>query len=187
MANGTRSIQTLSQVIQADHQEVIKFYEQYQNAAGDMDAQARWARQLTWELARHSIAEEIVVYPLMEKLLGDVGKKLAAHDREEHQAVKELIGPMMMDLMHHIEGEENNDLPQLEAELDYRNDQSTHEVVSDFLRTKQFVPTRSHPSAPARPPFETLAGLLAAPMDKLKDAFAKFPTEEMEEGARSGM
>lgn len=34
----------------------------------------------------------------------------------------------------------------------------------------------SHPSALANPPFETLAGLLAAPIDKLKDTFAKFPS-----------
>lgn len=38
---------------------------------------------------------------------------------------------------------------------------------------------RAHPSAPNHPPLETLAGFLAAPIDKLKDAFSKFPTEEM--------
>lgn len=37
---------------------------------------------------------------------------------------------------------------------------------------------RSHPSAPNKPPFETLAGLMSAPMDKLKDMFSKFPTTE---------
>lgn len=35
----------------------------------------------------------------------------------------------------------------------------------------------SHPSAPNKPPFETLAGLLAAPIDKLRDAFSNFPSE----------
>jgi hypothetical protein len=37
----------------------------------------------------------------------------------------------------------------------------------------------SHPHAPNKPPFETLTGFLVAPIDKLKDAFSKFPTEEM--------
>lgn len=37
---------------------------------------------------------------------------------------------------------------------------------------------RSHPSVPNQPPFETLIGLLAAPIDKIKDWFAKFPTED---------
>jgi len=41
----------------------------------------------------------------------------------------------------------------------------------------------SHPSAPNKPPFETLAGLLAAPMDKLKDMFAQFPSDEEKDQA----
>jgi hypothetical protein len=42
----------------------------------------------------------------------------------------------------------------------------------------------AHPNAPNRPPYETLVGFLQAPIDKLKDVFAKFPTEEMKEGAK---
>jgi len=34
---------------------------------------------------------------------------------------------------------------------------------------------RAHPNAPNKPPFETVAGLLAAPLDKLRDLFEKFP------------
>ena len=37
---------------------------------------------------------------------------------------------------------------------------------------------RTHPSVPNQPPFETLVGLLAAPIDKVKDWFASFPTED---------
>jgi hypothetical protein len=40
---------------------------------------------LRWEIARHAVGEEIVVYPLMEKHLGEEGLKLTNHDREEHQ------------------------------------------------------------------------------------------------------
>ena len=39
------------------------------------------------ELARHSIGEELVVYPAMEKYMGDDGVAKANHDREEHQQV----------------------------------------------------------------------------------------------------
>ena len=41
----------------------------------------------------------------------------------------------------------------------------------------------SHPSAPNKPPFETLAGLMAAPMDKLKDIFSKFPSDQEKDAA----
>ena len=64
---------------------MYEYFDNYKKSAGDLDAQARWARQLTWEIARHAVAEEIVVYPLMEELLGAEGKRLADHDREEHQ------------------------------------------------------------------------------------------------------
>lgn len=38
--------------------------------AGNLDAQARWTPQLTWEIVRHAITDEFVVYPLMEEHLG---------------------------------------------------------------------------------------------------------------------
>ena len=65
---------------------MYEYHDQYKRARtrGDVDAQGRWARQLIWEIARHAVGEEIVVYPLMERHLGEKGKQLAAHDREEH-------------------------------------------------------------------------------------------------------
>lgn len=64
---------------------MYEYYDKYQQAAGNADTQERWARQLIWEVARHAVGEEIIVYPLMEKHLGQQGMALANHDREEHQ------------------------------------------------------------------------------------------------------
>ncbi|KAJ7216414.1 hypothetical protein GGX14DRAFT_441463 [Mycena pura] len=192
------SAQSLTHAIKEDHQEMYEYYDNYKKAAGDLDAQARWARQLTWEVARHAVGEEIVVYPLMEKHLGTKGRALTDHDRDEHQHVKEMlskleslapgtdeydqiIGPMMVSLRKHNDDEEIKDLPLLEPEL---GPDASKAAASQFSLTKKFVPTRAHPSAPNKPPFETLVGFLVAPIDKLKDAFAKFPTEEMEEAAK---
>ena len=49
-----------------------EYYDQFTQAssAGDDDKTERWARQLIWEVARHAVGEEIVVYPLVEKYLG---------------------------------------------------------------------------------------------------------------------
>ncbi|KAI0746671.1 hypothetical protein C8Q80DRAFT_1271526 [Daedaleopsis nitida] len=184
---------TLFQSIKEDHEEMYEYHDQYKRAheRGDVDAQARWARQLTWEVARHAVGEEIVVYPLMEKHLGDKGKELADHDREEHQSVKEklykleslkpatdeyhrLLTVIMESLHHHNDDEEINDLPALEAAI---GQQASKEAAASFLKTKKLVPTRSHPSAPNKPPAETLVGLMSAPIDKLKDWFSSFPTE----------
>lgn len=64
---------------------MYEYYDNYLAAKGNADAQSRWVRQLTWEVARHAVGEEIVVYPLMEKHLGAEGRELTDHDRAEHQ------------------------------------------------------------------------------------------------------
>lgn len=188
--------QTLIEAVKHDHQEMYEYHDEYKKAAGNPDAQARWARQLTWEIARHAVGEEIVIYPLMEQYLGAEGKRLADQDRNDHQLVKEklyhleklvpgtaeydsTIAQVMASLHRHNDGEEINDLPQLEPLL---GADGSRDAAASFTRTKKFAPTRPHPSAPNKPPAETLAGFLALPMDKLKDMFAKFPTEEMKAG-----
>lgn len=72
---------------------MYEYHDQYKRARerGDVEAQTRWVNQLRWEIARHAVGEEIVVYPLMEKHLGDKGKKLADHDREEHTVRSHLL------------------------------------------------------------------------------------------------
>ena len=65
---------------------MYEYHDQYKHAYenGDVGAQERWINQLCWEVARYAAGEGIVVYPLMEMHLDAEGKKLAAHDREEH-------------------------------------------------------------------------------------------------------
>lgn len=81
---------------------------------------------------------------------------------------------LMEDFDQHIKDEETNDLPQLEDALAVAESQT---LAQEFERAKMFVPSRSHPAAPNKPPFETVAGLLTAPIDRLGDIFRKFPME----------
>jgi hypothetical protein len=64
--------------------QMYEYYDAYKKATNE-DHKARWSNQLIWEVARHAVAEEIVVYPLMEKHLGQKGLDLANEDREQHQ------------------------------------------------------------------------------------------------------
>jgi hypothetical protein len=86
------------------------------------------------------------------------------------------------DLSEHIKEEERDDLPALEKAIDQSESES---LASSFSRTKHFVPTRSHPAAPDKPPYETVAGMLATPLDKLRDMFAKFPKEDTPKPGKS--
>ncbi|TWU72570.1 hypothetical protein ED733_002055 [Metarhizium rileyi] len=185
---------TISQAIIDDHRELEQYYNEVVNNANDHDHQQRFGNQFVWELARHSVGEELVVYPAMEKYLGAKGKEMAESDRREHHTVKQLLkefqemaaadsnyvnqlkkiwGP----LSEHIKEEEERDLPALEQQLQSSEGES-ESMAKSFERTKMFVPSRSHPSAGEHPPFETAMGLLAAPMDRVADLFRKFPDKE---------
>jgi len=179
----------ISEAIKRDHRELVAYYDNIIDAA-DAEEQVAWQNQFTWELARHSHAEEIVVYPAFEKhVLG--GKAMAEKDRGEHQIVKEqlktfqnlspadrlfipTIKTLMNDLTQHIHEEEESDLPKLE---DVLTSDESDALYKSFERTKMFVPSRAHPSAPNRPPFETAVGLLTAPVDRVADLFRTWPED----------
>lgn len=86
----------------------------------------------------------------------------------------DLLGILMEDFDRHIKDEETNDLPKLENALAVAESLT---LAQEFERAKMFVPSRSHPAAPNKPPFENVAGLLTAPIDRLGDIFRRFPTE----------
>lgn len=75
----------ISDRIKKDHEELASYVNTIKNSS-DYDTQVRYQNQFIWELARHSIAEEIVVYPAFEQhVLG--GKEMADKDRKEHLEV----------------------------------------------------------------------------------------------------
>lgn len=154
----------------------------------DTDEQTRYQNQFTWELARHAIGEELIVYPAIAKHVKD-GQRIADKDRDEHQSIKEqlkafqglkpgdpaflpTLQAMAGDLEHHFRQEEDEDLVLLEEALSRAESEA---LARSYERTKIFVPSRSHPMAPNKPPFETVVGLLAAPMDMVADIFRKWP------------
>ncbi|XDG01417.1 hypothetical protein ABKA04_001032 [Annulohypoxylon sp. FPYF3050] len=169
----------------------LRAYEPHIMTNKNSDERIRYRNIFVWELARYLIGEEIVVYPAMEKHLND-GRDMASKDRDQHQTIKEQLykfqsleaddpefeptfRSLFSNLQRHVKEEEEHDLPQLESRLD--ND-SLLKLSKSFERTKFLAPTRSHPSAPNVPPFETAAALLSAPIDKITDIFRKFPKQD---------
>lgn len=80
------AMSSVSDAIIKDHRELEQYYNEVINSA-DHDHQQRFGNQFVWELARHSIGEELVVYPAMERYMGTKGKEMAEHDRQEHHQV----------------------------------------------------------------------------------------------------
>ncbi|KAI0169785.1 hypothetical protein GGR52DRAFT_482339 [Hypoxylon sp. FL1284] len=180
---------SISSVIRDDHQEIQRYYEKIVKAS-DPDEQRRFQNAFVWELTRHAIAEELVVYPAIETGVTD-GKIMADKDRAEHQVTKDqlykfqrmspggadfipALEALMKDLKIHIQEEEEHDLVKLEEALLSTRSKA---LAEQFELTKAFTPTRSHPSAPNKPPYETAVGLMTAPIDRLRDIFRSWPDE----------
>ncbi|KAF3064199.1 hypothetical protein GL218_02380 [Daldinia childiae] len=191
-------VDSISSVIKQDHRQIEKYHHKILNSK-DHDTQRRYQNAFVWELTRHAIAEELVVYPSMETGLNN-GKEIADKDREEHQIAKEqlykfqnmtpddsdfipTLESLMTDLKIHIQQEEEHDLVKLEEAL---RPTRSRDLAQQFEMTKVFTPTRSHPSAPNKPPYETAAGLMTAPLDKLGDMFRAWPDEPGPKPASGG-
>jgi hypothetical protein len=83
------TMSAISNAVKKDHKEIRAYYNNIINAK-DNDEATRWQNQFTWELARHAIAEELVVYPSFIKTLGEQGKQMSDKDRAAHQTVRSL-------------------------------------------------------------------------------------------------
>lgn len=85
-----------------------------------------------------------------------------------------LLDKLMQVTHHHIEHEREEDMPRLEKILPREESEA---IARQFQRTKNIVPTKSHPSAPTEYYAENLAALMAAPIDRLQDWLRDFPDQ----------
>ncbi|XP_055337109.1 uncharacterized protein LOC129587396 [Paramacrobiotus metropolitanus] len=190
------SNQDLVEQILDDHKEMRAFIDKIQQTCPSQPEEAtKWLHQLVWEVARHSVAEELILYPLMETELGAVGKNLADSSRADHQRTKDdlqflenktLADPaavaryrqMADELIVHLKKEEDEDLTQVRLNV---GQDKLLQAGKEFKRTKFFAPTRPHPENSMDPRFETPYSLLVAPLDKLRDLFRSFPDRDLVE------
>jgi hemerythrin superfamily protein len=80
----------ISEAITQDHQKLEYYYDTIVNSE-DEDEQTRFQNQFTWELARHAVAEELVVYPAIEKVVPE-GNVITNKHLREHSTVGPNIG-----------------------------------------------------------------------------------------------
>ncbi len=179
--------------IKHDHREFEEFYTNYKRAyaAGDEKEAEKWFNQLVWELSRHMVGEELVVYPLLDAI-GPEGKEMADKDRADHQKVKKeleeihrlsdpglfeaTLDRIMQDLRQHTNKEETQDLEYLKQHADKK---SLENAAKAFKYGKKMAPTRPHPGIPNRSAaLEAALAFFVTPLDKLRDMFTPFPKEE---------
>lgn len=79
----------ISDVIKQEHRELESIYDRIVKSE-DKDEQTRFRNLFTWELARHFVGEELVVFPALEKNVQG-GVSIADKDRHEHHNVRLLF------------------------------------------------------------------------------------------------
>eukprot|EP00834_Sanchytrium_tribonematis_P007826 NODE_779_length_3939_cov_0.376563.p3 type:complete len:198 gc:universal NODE_779_length_3939_cov_0.376563:1132-539(-) len=186
-----RRTMSLIEKILDDHMELRTYKDKFLETGYD-----KWFNQFVWELTRHHVGEEIVVYPLLEQL-GERGKELAKQGQKEHHQLKldldkikntlqkDEINVLMKDLVEHLDNEEKEDLPLLKEKI---TPDELEAAGKAFEFRKAIAPTHNHPKFPEDSvTIETALGLLAAPIDKLRDLMIPFPSKEELKEAEDAM
>ena len=134
------------------------------------------------ELVRHSVAEEMYVYPAMRKHLPD-GDAAVEHDTTEHKELEstmkqleavdasdpqftELLRQLETILADHIADEERDQFPQLRARIPR---EELVQMAGKVEAAKKVAPTRPHPGAPNNQVFHKVVGPGVGLVDRLRD------------------
>jgi hemerythrin superfamily protein len=178
--------QDVVDILTTDHHEVLDLVNRIPSA--DPAQRRDMADTVIAELMRHSVAEEMYVYPAMRDHLPD-GERQVQDDIEEHQqlveVMKELedvdasdarfletLGRLEAVLRHHVSDEESEQFPQLRARL---TREQLVEMGTKVEAAKKAAPTRPHPSAPHSALFHKTVGPGVGMVDRLRDKLTGRP------------
>jgi hemerythrin superfamily protein len=173
------------EVLEHDHREVEQMFSELESLRGASTEEDKARRkeltdQVTIELVRHSVAEEVLVYPKVED---KVSAEEVEHAREEHAEAEETLkrlekldaddpgfddelATLMEEIRHHIEDEEGEMFAHMRKVIDADELRTLGSRVEAF---KKVAPTRPHPNVPNEALPRTAAGPAASLFDRMRD------------------
>ena len=173
------------EVLEHDHREVEEMFTELESLRGAATEEAKARRkavaeQVTIELVRHSVAEEVLVYPRVDN---KVSSEEAERARKEHAEAEEtlqrmekldaddpafddVLATLMREIREHIAEEEGQMFTHMRAVLDAEELRRLGASVEAF---KKVAPTRPHPNVPNDPLSRLAAGPAASLFDRLRD------------------
>jgi hemerythrin superfamily protein len=173
------------EILEHDHREVEEMFSELETLRGASTDEARERRKnmtdrVTIELVRHSVAEEVLVYPQVED---KVSAEEAEHARKEHAEAEETLhrlekldaddpafddelATLMEEIRHHIEDEEGQMFAHMRQAIDAEELRKLGGRVEAF---KKVAPTRPHPNVPNEPLPRMAAGPAASLFDRMRD------------------
>lgn len=182
MSNEQRNV---IEILSADHREVEAIFTELetllQSRSGTDDQVRRdLVDQVTIELVRHAVAEEVVVYPAVkDKVSAEEAERAKREHAEAEKTMKRLerldpndatfndeLRRLMGEIRAHVIEEEGEMFPRMREMM-------THdELVTLGSRVdsiKAMAPTRPHPSVPNDPGKRLAVGPVAGLFDRLRD------------------
>jgi hemerythrin-like domain-containing protein len=185
MADDQRNV---IEILEHDHREVEDLFKQLETLRGDTSDAANGRRKeltdrVTIELVRHSVAEEVLVYP---RVADKISEDEAKHARHEHAEAEETLArledldpgdpafdqelaTLMEETRHHIEEEEGEMFAHMRQTFSEDELRTMGSRVEAF---KKVAPTHPHPNVPN----ETLPRLAAGPVASLVDRMRDLAT-----------
>jgi hypothetical protein len=173
------------EILEHDHREVEEMFAELESLRGASteEAQARrkeLTEQVTIELVRHSVAEEVLVYPQVEDKVsaeeaenarrehGDAEETLARLEKldADDPGFDEEVATLMGEIRHHIEVEEGEMFAHMRQVIDADELRKLGSRVEAF---KKVAPTRPHPNVPNTALARTAAGPAASLFDRMRD------------------
>jgi hemerythrin superfamily protein len=173
------------EVLEQDHREVEQMFGELESLRGAATDEAKerrksLAEQVTIELVRHSVAEEVLVYPEVEK---QVSPEEAEHARKEHAEAEETLqrlekldaddpafdeelDTLMREIRHHIEDEEGQMFTHMRQVIDPGE---LRKLGGRVEALKKVAPTRPHPTVPNERLPRMAAGPAASLLDRMRD------------------
>ncbi len=173
------------EVLEQDHREVEQMFGELESLRGatDEDAQSRrkdLMEQVTIELVRHSVAEEVLVYPQVESKVSaeeaERAKKEHAEAEETLQRLEKLdpddaafdseLDTLMREIREHVAEEEGEMFAHMRQVF---SQEELDQMGSRVEAFKKVAPTRPHPNVPNEPLPRLAAGPAASLFDRLRD------------------
>lgn len=168
-------------ILTADHLDMLALVRQIKTTP-DAEQRRDLADIVIAEVVRHSVAEEMFVYPVMAKHLPG-GTDEVEHDKEEHAELiammkrmedadasaphfMELVGEFEQLLDHHAKDEEDEQFPKLRQNIPR---QDLIDLGQKVDVAKRAAPTRPHPNAPRSELFHKTVGPGMGMVDRLRD------------------
>lgn len=173
--------QDVTHILTVDHQDMLDLIATIQQAT-TVEQRRDAADTVIAEVMRHSVAEEMHVYPAMEKYLPN-GAEEVEHDKKEHDELVEvmkrledvdadteqfmsLVRQFEEKLRHHASDEEDEQFPELRKHIPL---EERIELGRKVEKAKSLAPTRPHPNAPHSELFHKTVGVGVGMVDRLRD------------------